>query len=249
MPPRSPRKNSPYRLCFFLYIDGKTDGGGGRYIELPGNWTGSRLSVLWGPSQHRLCTLYIYAMFIKESSWPLLECWKVKRPTRKPPSLLPPHRYCYDYEIVITIWCRDSSSSPHPFSLIRRFFWIGRGVRGGSDTKRGISFQWCAPIPSDLLSFHTPELCNADEAQNNWISILKRRSECRTMDSSLIQYAFIQGRLDMAGGFKCPAEAVVVKAADNTAILSVKYFWLALRMKPIGRMANPPFRTETAAVG
>ena len=53
----------------------------------------------------------------------------------------------------------------------------------------------------------------------------------------------------MAGGFKCPAEAVVVKAADNTAILSVKYFWLALRMKPIGRMANPPFRTETAAVG
>ena len=69
------------------------------------------------------------------------------------------------------------------------------------------------------------------------------------MDSSLIQYAFIQGRLDMAGGFKCPSEAVVVKAADNTAILSVKYFWLALRMKPIGRMANPPFRTETAAVG
>ncbi len=54
-------------------------------------------------------------------------------------------------------------------------------------------------------------------------------------------------RLDTAR-FKCPAEAVVVNARIIPyAILSVEYFGLASRMKPIGCIANPLVGKETAA--
>ncbi len=144
-------------------------------------------------------------MLIKGSSWPLLECWKVKRPpplrhiTPSPFAAL--FRYlhcCVDYEIVITVWCQDSSRSlrPHSSSFGASFELGGdlcQGSEVGRHTKWRISFQWCCRgTPSAGCSHFTRSNCvtwtrrrtwiifslfSSVLPRNNWITILKRTED------------------------------------------------------------------------